>query len=283
MVLKGPPLAVLIHGYPGGRTSGDLDLLIHPKDFDRTLECLRNAGYREDEPVADLRASRADKHVLLRRQNPEIAIEVHWSPYTPNLEIRDDIAGFWARSQFVEIAGQRVRVPSIEDTIVYLCLHGRIHRWTQIKWICDIAYLMGCKAPWGAAMEHATRLGYRRTVIVAIEIASRLLGARIPEEIQAACSGDEVAGILADSIITDLDQPDSTQDYEDALHEAIRYEDGTWARLRFLGRKIFHAFRPNLLDDQEVPLPARLRALHVFTRPLRLYRTYGFRWLRGLR
>lgn len=76
--LKGAPLAEAIYGDPGLRFSGDLDLLVHPKDLPVALDVLRRLGYGESRDLPWDGGLPMLHHALPPERPGLPPVELHW-------------------------------------------------------------------------------------------------------------------------------------------------------------------------------------------------------------
>ena len=74
--LKGPLLAQMLYGSPGLRQSGDLDLLVRRKDFERAQVLLKDLGFQPLSP-ADF------YHQEFKRGNTWVELHFSVTPPTP--------------------------------------------------------------------------------------------------------------------------------------------------------------------------------------------------------
>ena len=119
--IKGP--ASVIQGLRQPKTSADVDVFVAPSSLERMLQGLRERGWRERPVDPDSRTF--PKHAVTMN-HPEwpCCIDVHFrfpgmeSPATDCFEV------MWAKTDFVELAGQEVRIPSVALGILILALHA---------------------------------------------------------------------------------------------------------------------------------------------------------------
>lgn len=142
MPLKGPVLAHMLHGDPGGRQYADLDLMVEPGRENNAAAALRAAGYESKwPPRTAARQARFNwyEELPLRHGRNGIDVDLHWS-FTPRHYLaRMDGGAVWARAERTEFLGRAVEVPAPEDYLEYLCLHGARHEWSRLGWLADLA------------------------------------------------------------------------------------------------------------------------------------------------
>jgi Uncharacterised nucleotidyltransferase len=95
------------------------------------------------------------------------------------------MAGFFQRTEQVNLAGYSVPSLCPDDLLLVLCVHAAKHVWAQVSGLCDIAKLaMSQRIDWDAVWQRASGLGIRRIVALNFLLAQHLLDATLPIPIQ---------------------------------------------------------------------------------------------------
>lgn len=121
LIIKGPGLAH--HGLRAKRTSSDVDVLVHPDDFDRVTAALATAGWKRRE--GSFAADRYTLHsVAFVAEEWPCDVDVH--RYYPGFlteagSVFDDL---WARHETMEIAHLDCDIPGRLSSILILALHS---------------------------------------------------------------------------------------------------------------------------------------------------------------
>jgi hypothetical protein len=88
----------------------------------------------------------------------------------------------------VEVAAG-VHLPTLPLRLLlpYLAVHGASSAWFRLKWLADFAALAARSEPRELSdiARQAPRLGAGRTFAAALILANRLLGTRLPDELEA--------------------------------------------------------------------------------------------------
>lgn len=119
--IKGP--ASEMQGLRQPKTSADVDVFVSPSSLEQMLQGLRGRGWRE-RPV-DPDSTTFPKHsVTLDHPEWPCCIDVHFR--FPGMEspAADCFEVMWANTDYLELAGQKVRVPSPALGILILALHA---------------------------------------------------------------------------------------------------------------------------------------------------------------
>jgi len=272
MPYKGLALAELIYRDIALRQSGDIDLLIHPQDFPRVRDAVRELGYSPH-----LALSAAEERAYLKSgyecafdgtAGPNL-LEVQWAIQPRFYCIDFDMSGLFQRAVTVSVAGHPMRTPSCEDLLLVLSAHAAKHVWARLVWLCDLARILGRPTlDWNWISSQARALGIVRILRVTMILANRLLGAAIPPAAQASLPEDPAAQSLADEIQTHI-ASEFTFNVESVAYFRLmmRLRERAADRRRFVQRLVF---TPGPSEWQAVRLPARLFPLYRLVRLSRL-------------
>lgn len=276
LAFKGPVLACTVYPDLAFREFVDLDLLVAEEHRDAALRALRSRGF-EQRKTATPRLPRDAYAVPLSRERDGCAVDLHWRLAPAHRAISPDPAGIRGRAERIEIQGRRVRVPSAEDHLLLLAVHGAKHGprpWPKLKWIADVAWLLDRRpdTDWTVALERARASGSGRALLLAVGLARDLLGTEPPEELAPALRSDPHAADLALEVAGRLFLP--FDDPEPLLRRVgfdWRVLERPRDRLAYLGRRLFLPTG----RDRDDPLGRRLpRPLLFVYRWARLLATY---------
>lgn len=197
LVFKGPTLAIDAYGDLSLRECGDLDMLVRPDDFPRVRELLTSNGFA---CLWDQVASERKRQLFACEfQRDGIELDMHWdlAPGWHNYDVDFDV--LWESGHPFEANCQFARKLRPEDAIEVLCMHGTRHWWERLRWICDIAELVnsGSITDWDTVEARATQTRCHRSVWLGLWLASDLLGANLPPEIQSQLNRSPVVKQLA--------------------------------------------------------------------------------------
>jgi hypothetical protein len=273
---KGPTLSVLAYGDLAWRQFSDLDVLIDRADLARAGELLEKHGYQ---PEVDLRFLREESFLLactaLSFRRPEVAclVELHWELSPGLLPFELSFAEIRERAVTICPGGKPMLTLSPEDLLLYLCSHGARHYWSRLGWIADVAWLIerNPQLEWARVLETARRLRSERILFLGLLLASGLLGANLPPDVESRIRADGAANALATQIASWLLLSHSTEigiTARDLFY--LRFQDGWREKLRYLFRLVTS---PNMADWQFLPLPGSLTFLYPLIRIFRLIKT----------
>ncbi len=275
--LKGPVLSQELFGDIGLRTSGDLDILIPYERVEAADQLVQAQGYQRKSPVRALTPRQRRAFTVLNQHNsyfhPEkrIVLEVHWSlanayllPLTATTEVM-------TRARTVERFGAQLTLLSLEDTFIYLLLHGAKHNWARFKWVLDIDAFTRNQVPvdWERMMALVKAQNLQRPLAQGLLLVQRALGTCIPESARLLVNAEPGGLALAGSAWRALT---ANEDYlrrsgaftqlQQAYYVAglSRRASARWAYLAFF---LLHS----LNDWNDFPLPDALFPLYYVMRP----------------
>jgi hypothetical protein len=276
---KGPALAELVYTDIALRQSGDIDLLIHPQDFTRVRDAVRELGYTPHVPLtaAQERASlRSGYEAAFDGSAGPNLLEVQWAVQPRFYAIDFAMAGLFQRAVNVSIGGHAMKTPSAEDLFLVLSTHAAKHVWGRLVWLCDIARIMSLPAlNWGWIGSQAEVLGIVRIARVTMLLANRMLAATIPSAAHASLPEDAAAPALAEDLQPEI-ASESLYNVESVPYFRLMMSlrERASDRRRFLRRLVF---TPGPGEWQAVRLPGSLFPLYHLVRLSRL----AARFIRG--
>jgi hypothetical protein len=192
ITFKGLAFAVQAYGTLTVKTSNDIDIVVPGDQAARTYELFRDAGYRrfnpQPEDVADSEIAtwlRITKEVGVKHPDTGLIVEIH-SRIMANPALLPQ-ATIDAPRKKVKIT-PNLEVPTMGDEILfaYLIAHGSHHGWFRLKWLADIAALLGHDAAHiEAKYREAQVLGVGRSAAQALLLANELLALPLSVELKA--------------------------------------------------------------------------------------------------
>ena len=207
LFVKGVTLNMLAYGTLGLKRAWDIDLAVDPAAYDAAWIAMEAAGFR---PVSPAGATTAEqRHAALARNKhsewtdaaPDgprgIAVELHGSLTDNPLMLPDLRIG--AATQAVAVA-PGLALPTLppDALFAYLCVHGATHAWSRLKWIADVAALLGPAAPAEVERLHraAAAQGAGRSSGQALLLIERLFGRELPLALARELRRDPVVRAL---------------------------------------------------------------------------------------
>jgi hypothetical protein len=141
--LKGLILADRLYGRFEARHCGDLDLMIDPSEIPRAEELLTRLGferYRPAEAGKEFHPLAAHHSMWCALVLPDwlLIVELHHRLSAPS-KCQPAVADLLRRSRVVEFHGEELRVLSLEDELLILCLHAHHHNFALLRCLMDVA------------------------------------------------------------------------------------------------------------------------------------------------
>jgi hypothetical protein len=279
LAYKGPMLALAAYGSVELRACADLDIIVRRSDAVAACQMLREDGYRERVPLPSSAPEPLDtsNYCLAFTANDGRAdVELHWALASSFLPWFEQLEPLWERRQ-VSGLGRDILMPSREDLLLLLCLHGAKDGWSRLEWIGNVAGLLrppGESVPldWDYLQATARCTGTQRMFRLGLALASDLWAAGtsaplLPPEIAAWVAQDRAIPALGPEVwsrVLDAEQPLSLLALGRFwLHACQNQRD----RCRVLWRL---ATRLGPGDFAMVSLPRTLRPFYFLARPFRL-------------
>lgn len=273
---KGPALAMQAYGNIALRQSGDLDILVREKDFAAAASVLIANGYKRAGLLTAAREKalmRWGHHDLFNSENGT-AVELHWRTAKSIFSFALDHDELWERTEIVDLAGDLVPCIGREDLLLMLAVHGSSHSWQRLEWVASYAELarQTPQERWTQILSRAEKANCARIVIVALLLASELLGLELSAAVEQKAKADPTAHRLAHSL--------SRGSFEKSEHMlgSVGYQfamrKGAAEKSRLA---LSSLFTPAHEDWDYISLPDSLYPLYYVVRPIRLIRTYMLR------
>lgn len=184
MPYKGLALAETVYGDIGLRQTGDIDLLIRPKDVGRAREALRGLDYSPHVSFSERQERaylRSGYEYVFDAPAGRNLLEVQWAIQPRFYAVNLSTDELFERSITVSVAGRTMKAPSYEDLFIILALHVAKHVWGKLIWLCDLARIIQREnLDWTEIGVRARQLGIRRILGLNLQLVNRMLGAEIP-------------------------------------------------------------------------------------------------------
>jgi hypothetical protein len=274
VLVKGPSLALRAYGDTGAREYGDLDFLVRQQDILRATELMISAGYKPEIAVESLSPQRIPGQYLFVRIAAPLLVELHTERTMRYFPLGLPIEKFFTRRQYVSVDGQQIPTLAIEDELLLICIHGSKHLWERLSLVADVAAFLTRQTSlnWEHAFATARAVGAERMLHTGLLLASSLLGAALPQNVQAMLQSDRSATRLAAKIATWLPSAGQTPPgiFARALYR-VRMRGSLVSGLPYLLRLTFSPTQEDWPTGMENEHDGRFAALR---RPVRLAKKY---------
>ena len=153
--LKGPLLSQRIYGNATYRRYRDLDILIDSKDIPLAYRYLIIMGYNPEYELPEDEKGRQFlyhylKHIPFIHPKTKVIFELHWQI----LELKDLFeTNFNYIYHHISVnyvyMNRNFQILNKEYDLIYLLIHGSMHRWQRLKWLVDIGdYMLNTTFDW---------------------------------------------------------------------------------------------------------------------------------------
>jgi hypothetical protein len=280
LAYKGPALAVQAYGDLSLRSFVDLDLLVRPDDVPRALAVLGAEGYApalELTPAQERHFRRVDGDYPLVHHDTGLLVELHARVSSARFCMPVETDALMSRAATVRVGGDAVRTLGDDDLLLVLCVHGAKHRWKRLEWLAAVAALLrGQRGDVAAVLARAAEVRARRTVLLGLSLARRLLAAPLPPPVEREIDADAGLAALADEAERRMfgEAGDDGEETIANLAFNLRARDGAMDRARYAARWLFG---PSPEDWRWARLPDALFPLYRVLRPVRLLMRHGGR------
>lgn len=282
-IFKGALLAQMAYGEMFLRQAGDIDMLIHRRDFAQVRLLLGSLGYEMTPRLTTAQmTSHLSNHCEIQFMRDEwfTVVDLHW-----DLAPRSFVFGLKAdevmsRLQSVSLAGTVVQTFSAEDLLLYQAMHGAKHLWRRLEWISSLAESVRAMpdVDWDTLANRAANARATRMLALGLRLVEQFSDVPVPvvASIDQDAAMQRMATGIRAQIFNGLGYADSTETNLYNLRIMDRKRDVLVSALRSI-------FVPTLPDWQALALPSSLHPLYYAYRPLRLSKVYTLSFFQKLR
>ena len=206
--LKGAHLGQEIYGNIALRQMNDIDILVKKKDLAQTIGSIRELGFSTPKMDYDKESGSITRPDTALSKMVEVAIEeiednygyhidfynpnsyrveIHWDIIDKDCGLSIDNEGIWKRAEKRAISGVPAYVMSIEDLLVYLCIHeASAHLFTlyPLRTFFDIDEIItrfSEKIRWDLVEKIANDFGAVNHIYLVLLLAKQIAGTDVPD------------------------------------------------------------------------------------------------------
>jgi hypothetical protein len=197
LFVKGVTLAMLAYGTLAVKKAWDIDMVVPPESILDACGLVAAAGYVRVLPDPKIGDEQFRTWILLSKdslwQHPRtgIALEVH-GRLVNNAMMLPTTSARSPRNLVTVAPGVELPTLEKEELFSYLCVHGASHAWSRLKWIADVAALLGTGdvGETERLYRESLRFGAGRCSAQALLLCARLFGTPLPEALKRELEGD---------------------------------------------------------------------------------------------
>jgi hypothetical protein len=266
---KGPVLAERYWGSFGVRECVDLDFLVRPENVERSGELLLALGYDRIALISPhLRRAmvkNASEEQFQHRET-KLLLELQWAPAPRAFALAFESDALWAETREGKLLSESVLVPSPENLLHLLCIHGWKHNWSRLIWVADVARILWMEqVNWEAVEQRALRSRSRRIIALGLQMAHRTFGVVLPENFESDAGEVQTLG---DDLLDRMRASRACR-YIDWHRSMLAARDSPWDRIRQMAKFLM---TPGLGEYATFTLPAALSPAYKLVRLARVAR-----------
>ena len=275
LAFKGPVLGQIAYEDIGFRQAGDLDILIHAKDFNRATELLRDLAYKMHPQLSPAQAKahlRFHCATTFVREDSFSVVDLHWgiTPKTFPLALTSE--DFLSNRKTIHLGSHSIETLTDEDLIFYLSVHAAKHYFRSLEWMTTLFELIRNRPElsWSAVIARARQAKAERIICLALMLVESLYGLPVPAEFAELSNStelrDTVSKILA-FLLANNSEPNALQAF-------------CW-KLRFLPTRdaclslVRATLVPTISDWRAFSIPDAIYPAYYLLRPFRLLAKWG--------
>jgi hypothetical protein len=272
LAFKGPVLAQQLYDQPFRREFVDLDIMVPTEAVGQAIALLGADGFEAQFGLTPGQLTRFQKNwceMALYDRARNILVEIHWRLFSPDYSFSPAAETAWEATGEVFIAQRSITTLSIENQLLFACLHQAKHNWSRLGWVMDLAALVkqSPQMDWQQIQKRAGSFGTARMIRVSLRLVQQLFEVALPGRITEWLENDIYSRKIAERIFKRLLLADTTADQPMPLDPLFR------ASMESLADRTFYWFdtilRPTPLEWELLPLPDRLYPLYY---PIRVGR-----------
>ncbi|HMQ97068.1 MAG TPA: nucleotidyltransferase family protein [Candidatus Nanoperiomorbaceae bacterium] len=271
---KGPVIAVLAYRNISLRQFSDLDILVHPNDYLKTMHFFLEKGYR-------LKAEYSWECSLIDASHG-VCVDLHRGITPEQFPVFLDFQAMKQRLMILKIGAGETMTFCPEDMLVILCIQlakdGWGHRYNPIRLskLCDLSELIQAHPDinWKRVFKDTKKIGCWKMLLVSLSLVHVIFGTPIPKLPPRSL---KYLGDLNDDIYNKLMHQSSVNNVEllsmEKFHFKIRerWRDKLYPYYSNFRQRLI----PNERDRALISLPESLDVIYYAIRPIRLMIDYG--------
>lgn len=270
---KGPVLAQQLYDDPFRREFMDLDIIVPTDVVGCVIALLVADGFEAQFGLTSGQLTRFQKNwseMGLYHRARNILVEIHWRLFPPDYSFSPAAEAAWQATEKVFIAQRPIPTFSIENQLLFACLHQAKHNWSRLGWVMDLAALVkqSPQMNWKEVQRRAGRFGTARMIRVSLQLIQNLFSVPLPSAIAEWAAPDKqsesIAGRVEQRLLSGdpkAGEPIPTDPFFRAAMESKYDRAVYWFQ---------SIFRPTPLEWALIPLPDWLRGAYYPVRAGRL-------------
>lgn len=210
LVLKGAALAYTVYPDPVLRSTGDIDLLLNPRDLPGASAILKGLGF-EPEPEPQQRINpfntgwTGELSFVRKHQGMTIAVDLHWQLFAIEWLrhiTKVDVEALWEHAIPFSIGQVTAHTLACEDMLFHVCLHISLHGFTHFRGYVDIVQLLEYgDLDWNLFLQRVRANGFRVACYFPLWWLAQYRAGIVPDEVLIALRPDPLRATLGKWLI----------------------------------------------------------------------------------
>jgi len=147
IAFKGPVLSQILYNGPLVKNSVDLDFWVPLDHVETCHKALNEAGYsrvkpRHLTPKQQKKNYSISHHYTYVHQTDRVVIELHWNITNPFSLLPLTFQEAYNSHIHDNLHNHKIKTLSYVHYLLYLAVHGSIHRWSRLTWLKDFSELL---------------------------------------------------------------------------------------------------------------------------------------------
>ena len=274
---KGPVLSLQLYGDVALRQSVDLDLVVPLARYADARATLLALGL----PPRGGHSKRQERTLFAWLGHAPFGrgadfVELHWRFADRRFPFALDLERALARAHMLRVGGNTLPVLADDDLLVVLAMHGARHLYERLEWLAGVTRLLVThRGEASRLVAHAESLRARRTLVVSVHVAGRILGFPLDDDLRRVLASDPESEAIGTAMAAEL-EAHVLRDVPLLEGAALqrRYAELLDTRADRARLYVHAALDPTARDHEAIALPDALVPLHHVLRPARLAATY---------
>ena len=272
---KGSILATSVYKNLALREFVDIDILIPEQFIRESSNLLKLQGYNSQFNINDVHINnyaKINNEQTFWNKDKQIAVDLHWELLPKPFSSYATLA--WSRNEQVYIRNTAVQSINVETLLLYLCVHGTKHSWSDLKFLCDIAELISSHPDldWHWIEKQSEKLGNKQMLFLGLYLCQELLGTILPDHLVQQLQVNQLIKPLAlqvqQEMFSSKNQINNVFEQRDIYIKTLSLRERVWFYFRLF-------MTPTALELTMVSLPSWLFPLYYLIRPFRLLIKHG--------
>ncbi|AFY39668.1 hypothetical protein Lepto7376_3465 [[Leptolyngbya] sp. PCC 7376] len=263
LAYKGPSLAIAAYGDLLARQFSDLDLLVAPEYFEEAKNILTKVGYRLLTPHTDHAFD-----LVLRNHQSRMAIDLHRAAVPSFYGFSCRFEDLLENAHSLQLVDQTVMMPSPEDLLLLLSIHGLKDRWRKLIWLRDLYEIIHSTPDldWDYIWWRSHQLGVKRALQLGLKFSAQILDWELPKSVQAQSDYDLTWHLqyLNNQLFEVQNKPVSFKTIKEDIRLDLQIRERWRDRFTYILKRIF---APSWRDQNLVKLPKSFSFIYWFIRP----------------